>query len=206
MKLHNLLLTAALFVTAAAAFAGAKTTKDYDDYTWFNGSKKNVVEVTLTKFNNQNGFKYAVYDVDALERITAEVNADASIKDNKKSGVIAERMKGYIWDLKAKKNGSAVTTITLPKDATAVRFGVIEYNHSVYSVPNVSDSQFHFYTLGDTPANVVLYGKPGKGGGNDKSAQISFGAPLPTPVVTLLIALAFGAGFVMYRNRKQAKA
>lgn len=34
----------------------------------------------------------------------------------------------------------------------------------------------------------------------------SFGSPLPTPVVTLLIALGFGAAFVMYRNRKQVKA
>ena len=32
------------------------------------------------------------------------------------------------------------------------------------------------------------------------------GAPLPAPVVTLLIALGFGAALVMYRNRKQAKA
>lgn len=34
----------------------------------------------------------------------------------------------------------------------------------------------------------------------------SAGSPLPTPVVTLLIALGFGAAFVMYRNRKQVKA
>ena len=32
------------------------------------------------------------------------------------------------------------------------------------------------------------------------------GGPLPAPVVTLLIALAFGGAFVLYRNRKQAKA
>ena len=34
----------------------------------------------------------------------------------------------------------------------------------------------------------------------------TIGNPLPAPVVTLLIALAFGGAFVMYRNRKQAKA
>ena len=34
----------------------------------------------------------------------------------------------------------------------------------------------------------------------------TMGSPLPAPVVTLLIALGFGAALVMYRNRKQAKA
>lgn len=40
-------------------------------------------------------------------------------------------------------------------------------------------------------------------GGNYRDADITFGQPLPAPVTTLLIALALGAGFVMYRNRKQ---
>lgn len=35
--------------------------------------------------------------------------------------------------------------------------------------------------------------------------EIAFGQPLPAPLATLLIALGFGAAFVMYRNRKQAK-
>ena len=39
-----------------------------------------------------------------------------------------------------------------------------------------------------------------------KEAQFTFGSPLPTPVITLLIALGFGAAFAMYRNRKQVKA
>ena len=37
-------------------------------------------------------------------------------------------------------------------------------------------------------------------------ASETVGSPLPAPVVTLLIALACGAGFVLYRNRKQVKA
>ena len=32
------------------------------------------------------------------------------------------------------------------------------------------------------------------------------GSPLPAPLVTLLIALGFGAALVMYRNRKQVNA
>ena len=39
-----------------------------------------------------------------------------------------------------------------------------------------------------------------------KDAEIAFGQPLPSPVATLLIALGFGAAFMMFRNRKQAKA
>ena len=36
-----------------------------------------------------------------------------------------------------------------------------------------------------------------------EESEGTVGSPLPTPVVTLLIALALGAAFVMYRNRKQ---
>ena len=41
--------------------------------------------------------------------------------------------------------------------------------------------------------------------GITQDVKISFGSPLPAPVATLLIALAFGGAFVVYR-RKQAKA
>ena len=219
MKLHNLLLTAALFLSAATAFADTKKATDYDDYSWFNGSQKNTVEVTLKQLSaNQGGFSYAVYDVNAMNKITKDVKADTSIKNNKKDDEIMKRMKdgGYIWDL-GKAQGTDATkviTITLEEGKNNVRFGVIEYNGqlknvNVSSVPNTSTNGFHFYTLNENPSNVVYYGKTGTGAdgkGNEKSAQITFGAPLPTPVVTLLIALAFGAGFVMYRNRKQAEA
>lgn len=197
MKLHNLLLTAALFVSSAIAFA-----KDYDDYTWYNESGKNTITVSLTKPKNQNGFKYAVYDVDALARITNEVNADNTIAEKDKADTISQRMNEHVWTLNAVKGGTAYTKITLPKGEDAVRFGVIEYNHNVSSVPNISNN-FAFYTTKSTPANTVYFGKlDDMGGGNDKSAEITFGAPLPAPVVTLLIALGFGGALVMYRNRK----
>ena len=217
MKLRNLLLTAALFLSSAVAFAAPKATKDYDDYSWLNESGMRTIKVTLNQLSaNQNGFSYAVYDVDALARITKEVYEDDSIKSNKKEKEIENRMKSYIWVLNEAKGANATsdTFISLDKDNTEVRFGVIEYNGqpknvNVSSVPNISKNGFHFYTLSEDPNNVVYYGKTGtgeNGTGNDKSAQIIFGAPLPTPVVTLLIALAFGTGFMMYRNRKQAKA
>ena len=198
MKLRNLLLTAALFVSSAVAFAGSK---DYEDYSWNNSEKLSTVNVTLQKFGTQGGFSYAVYDIDALNRITAEVNADTSIKKNQKEKEINKRMESYIWELKDPgENDTSVTTIALKNGTYVANFGVI--GKGVYSVPNVSN-QFHFYTTEETPANVVYFGKSSDSGhGNDKSARISFGAPLPAPVVTLLIALGFGAALVMYRNRK----
>lgn len=42
--------------------------------------------------------------------------------------------------------------------------------------------------------------------GSESEGGEVFGQPLPAPVVTLLLALAFGGALVMYRNRKQAKA
>jgi hypothetical protein len=46
-----------------------------------------------------------------------------------------------------------------------------------------------------------IYGSASEGGGKEVIGQ-----PLPAPIVTLLIALGFGAALMIYRNRKQAKA
>ena len=121
--------------------------------------------------------------------------------EGRKEKEINKRMESYIWELKDPgENDTSVTTIALKNGTYVANFGVI--GKGVYSVPNVSN-QFHFYTTEETPANVVYFGKSSDNGhGNDKSARISFGAPLPAPVVTLLIALGFGAALVMYRNRK----
>ena len=67
-------------------------------------------------------------------------------------------------------------------------------------------AQLHFYARPDR--NQVCFGILAAGvessGGNEGGE--TFGQPLPAPVVTLLIALGFGAALVFYRNRKQAKA
>ena len=67
-------------------------------------------------------------------------------------------------------------------------------------------AQLHFYARSDK--NQVNFGILAAGvesSGIIESEEV-FGEPLPAPVATLLIALAFGAAFVVYRNRKQVKA
>ena len=233
MKLHNLLLTAVLFLSAGAALAknphdnqeSAAYTPSEHPYTWTNTDNWSKIDVTLTKFQNQEGFKYAVYDtkissalIAKFNEIKAVVENDETIAKDNKLTVIVDRLHeaGYnnVWLLNepAKGNGkgessSAVTVIQLPEGTSVEEFGVIEYNHSVFSDVNTTHN-FFFYTNDSVPANTVFYGKTysDSGSGNDKSAKVTFGQPLPAPVVTLLIALGFGAALVMYRNRKQAKA
>lgn len=208
MKLRNLLLTAALFVTATATFA--KSFQDYDDYIWTNKEKLSTVNVSLRKFQNQTGYSYSVFDVDAAKSILAKANAAGITfnNENQRSKYVIDELKkqNKIWDLKNPgKNNVVTTAIVSPKGTYVEHFGVIE--QKVLSVPNISNN-YYFYQFMDTPENIVFYGYPteNEGHGNDLSAQITFGAPLPAPVVTLLIALGFGAALVMYRNRKQVKA
>ncbi len=208
MKLHNLLLTAALFLTAGAAFASSE---DYADYYWNNKDNWNKIDVTLTKFQQQTEFQYSVYDVDAYKDImkTAENDGVKFANDNKKMEYALSKLEeaNKIWVLKDPgENNSMVTVINLPEGTEVNNFGVIGHQ-KVLSVPNVSNN-FYFYTTTDSPSNTVFYGKldSDEGHGNNKAAKITFGQPLPAPVVTLLIALGFGVALVMYRNRKQAKA
>ena len=88
-------------------------------------------------------------------------------------------------------------------------------------VPTIQNNSNHsgnqFYFLGDT--GVLYYGGSNLYSNNGAMFIVSLnttytpieeegtvGSPLPAPVVTLLIALAFGGAFVLYRNRRQAKA
>ena len=89
-------------------------------------------------------------------------------------------------------------------------------NQIVYSADNDQATNKTHFSDKDTET-VLFFGK-----NKFKNGQIAavitaggsyidgdggtIGQPLPTPVVTLLIALGFGAALVMYRNRKQLKA
>lgn len=205
MKLRNLLLTSALFLAAGAAFA--ESFVNYEDYSWNNKNNKKTIEVTLTKFENQGGFTYSVYDVDAYNQI---VDGKSFNNENQKSKYALDELKkiNKVWDLKDPgANNSLVTVIDLPEGTSVANFGVIG-KEKIYSVPNISNNSY-FYQLDGTPANIVYFGAitpTNNGLGNDRSAMVTFGQPLPAPLVTLLIALGFGAALVMYRNRKQAKA
>ena len=66
---------------------------------------------------------------------------------------------------------------------------------------------FYFNTSNSSPSARIIFTpvEAGNGTGTDDTNSGTVGSPLPAPVVTLLIALGFGAALVMYRNRK-AKA
>ena len=81
----------------------------------------------------------------------------------------------------------------------------------------VNDPETNGFYFSDKKTNSILFFGDNQFKNGQIKAQIMsgaafvdkggpMGAPLPAPVVTLLIALGFGAAFVMYRNRKQAKA
>ena len=215
MKLHNLLLTAALLLTAGTVFA-KKPVEEKDleqtkistvstkDFTWTASEKVKTVTVNL-KYDGQNGFVYAVFDASIAE----DLEKDSLTKTLNKKNIEAVEKKyaGKIWFLKAGDNEITLNGVR--------KLGVLSNSpHTTFSVDN-PDDDFLFYQQGvlvsenkvSFAGNKVSYGKnPEQYGKGNHAADITFGAPLPTPVVTLLIALAFGAGFVMYRNRKQAKA
>ena len=191
MKLRNLLLTAALFLSASFAFADkAFDINDYNvgNFTWTNNSGDQTIRVQLKKYN-QEDFRYFVYDVDAY---------DQNQIVNGQWGKYASNNEGKVWELQ-----TGVNEIVLPEGVTHV--GVFALTKKVYSGDNATD-KFRFYREKDSQflERKVSFGKlDDNGKGNSHSADIIFGAPLPTPVVTLLIALGLGAAFVLYRGRKQ---
>lgn len=195
MKLRNLLITAALFLSAGVAFAGHSIdtdTYDINDFTFT--ANGNHIDVFLNK-GNQTGFDYALYDVSAYDDISGT---------NKWQDVLDNYSGTSLWTIQSGNN-----SIDLPESGTEL--GVLCITHKVYSSDNPESKWLFFRVKGTSfSANSVSFGKlDDNGSGNNKTATVSFdtvGSPLPAPVATLLIALAFGAGFVMYRNRKQAKA
>ena len=214
MKLHNLLLTAALFLTATVSFAAIETittTKDgktYTGYAWSVDKNTNNITVTLTRSNNSgNGtwsYELFAYKGGANSKDWSytlnEENADSYKK------VKNERIYTFHIPLTGPNNVDYdITSIGIISDKTSTSASISTEN--IFA----QDSDFFYYLSKETGAkdNTISYGKitgkPGKEKEHMK-AEFTFGQPLPAPVVTLLIALGFGAALVMYRNRKQAKA
>ena len=214
MKLHNLLLTAALFLTATVSFAAIETittTKDgktYTGYAWSVDKDTNNITVTLTRSNsNGNGtwsYELFAYKGGANSKDWSytlnEENADSYKK------VKNEQIYTFHIPLTGPNNVDYdITSIGIISDKTSTSASISTEN--IFA----KDSDFFYYLSKETGAkdNTISYGKitgkPGKEKEHMK-AEFTFGQPLPAPVVTLLIALGFGAALVMYRNRKQAKA
>jgi hypothetical protein len=189
MKLRNLLLTAALFLTAG--IASAEIFENEGAIGWNNSTNSTKVDVTLTYYG-QEGFTFAAYDTAKFSSLSSFTFQDLEKNPSK--------YEGSVWLLKAGENSIALSN-------GVESLGFIGTNgespHLVFSANGNSAKKWKFY-VNDT-MEVIAFDKTSDNGGGNYAAEITvqaFGAPLPAPVVTLLIALGFGAALVMYRNRK----
>ena len=179
------------------------------------------------KRSDLSSFSYTVFDKDNTKNawvLSVTYNADGEI-------IASSNLIGYIdvYEYEnVKVNGKTISQktdnllrrvyyFTVPisevgpyaKDGTPpVReIGVItEDVNSIANTANANGDLF-YRTTGDD--YFLSFGKATVEGGNvikNGDPEIAFGQPLPAPLATLLIALGFGAAFVMYRNRKQVKA
>ena len=177
--MRNFILASVLFLLAGSAFA-AIVTEENGSY-WLQPDGSNTLTVTLTKPGGAN-WHYGLYSLDAGNTWEQELSTGSNSIDLTGKNVT----KVGVWAYQSNGGGSAGKKDAYSYGATT--------NHA----------GFHFAAT-DT---VIAFTKNGtdKGIIGFEGGEGAVGSPLPTPVVTLLIALAFGAGFVMYRNRKQVRA
>lgn len=112
----------------------------------------------------------------------------------------------YSLDTEWKTDNLGDGTYTFDVSETGTRIGVWAKNgngggnkdkHLVYSDANIAGNNDFSFSFTDPNSATFSFGK------EHVMGEVTFGSPLPTPVVTLLIALGLGAAFVMYRSRKQ---
>ena len=214
MKLRNLLITAALFCLSASAFANhtwwdqntesTATRYTYEDNGTPEKSSDWVVTWETTKdtrtYKTDITFGLFTFTGTASNHYVPSVNRNT---DNA----------GTWWIL---GSGDGERTVTIEKDLglwAKLYSGSILYSTASstgtfrWDIANDSSYVFNF-DYGTTYSAKITFSRVQTGDtttDNNTTTEQS-GAPLPTPVVTLLIALGFGVAFVMYRNRKQAKA
>ena len=178
MKLRSLLLTAALFLSTAAAFAEIVSVDPGPGWYWQMPDGETSLTVTLTKNKGAN-WHYGLYSLNSaweteLDNGENEISLDEGVTQV------------GVWAYQGNGGGA-------PEKKDAYSAGAIS-----------NGAGFHFSNTG----TVISFGKESDKASVDfgENGGGTFGAPLPTPVATLLIALGFGAALVMYRNRKQARA
>ena len=225
MKLRNLLLTVALFLIAGVAFAKPKVdTSNVSDFLTMEVSEDtNTLNIRMFRMNN--GWKYYVKGYTqgtngAVLSYQSTLSKDDDYEiatDKKKIKEIIAGMEDLPDDVRAGLNQHALGiyefSIPVPDDIIEISLaggnGKGAFVESVWqrSATNGND----FWTIGE--GNLIYMGKGNWIGQYNNGAMFlvggepyTFGSPLPAPVVTLLIALGFGAALVMYRNRKQARA
>lgn len=220
MKFSNLLLTAALFLSASVAFAD-KPVYQGEPFSW---DKPENNKVSMTVFVISAGWDFAVYGYDANNNATklqvietkdsehaltlAQIQAKdipSAFKDSIINSINTEDGYYHAYDLEVEITDESIETIGLMGSNNAKQAKM-----TVFSPINTNTQNPHiFYALGSS--DLLKFGTEGfqdgavfmvsTGAGTGEGGN--FGTPLPTPVVTLLIALGFGAVLVMYRSRKQ---
>ena len=225
MKLRNLLLTAALFISASAAFAIEASTHTHFTTMPRTPGMKNL-SITVFRMNGEtdDGWSYTVYGYtkDANGNIINSATTTLATFDGKTTPWVRDdelidqaiaSIEGLPADIRTGLMNNAVNyyklTIAVPDtiDELGFKGGAGGGNTTTSISDNPATNGNHFFSYGD--GNVIYFGKnqfiPGYNNGAVIVAE-TVGSPLPAPVVTLLIALVFGSALVMYRNRKQVKA
>lgn len=238
MKLHNLLLTAALFLSAGAAFAGSAVS--YNDFTSMTTNQySGTIDILAFEMNGSGNWKYYLYgnptetgaslyqrelDVSTANEVLAAKNNEVTAALNSLDLSAADRAmveKAHvIYKVSIPFDDKAISALGFsgsnPGGHTA--FATFTDMETIYSAPANNGMGFSGEEL--NAGQALVYGKwVGNNNGalflvsvtapttppviDDTTPQ---GNPLPAPITTLLIALAFGGAFMMYRNRKQVNA
>ncbi len=240
MKLRNLLLSAALFLSAGAAFA-AHDTEVYEKLSWDSADSFNVSLIMMNNSWDGDNFRLAAYSSNGT--MLGNAISFSSFQQTELSNQqVADMLDQTTLDAVSKGNIKAfneshpaysftatLSSFEIPEGETVASFGLLGANNEkkfAYSylgtdVQGHTEGQgnkLHFSTV-QTDHNVLAFADSqwtgsGKFNNGDillvgltvPEKEIISGSPLPAPIVTLLIAFAFGGAFVMYRNRKQVKA
>jgi len=212
MKIRNLLLTAALFLTAGIVSAKTFNLNDINqetrtDYDWSITNYqegKYSLSATVIRYDDSDAWTYTAYTASKEWSLAVDIIEE---NDEVVNVVSAGTAKLVNYNLSYDADGNitqGVYYFALPYEQYDKQ-GVPADTTIAVKVGDTADSLENdnglFYKVTPTEKKYLAYnmnadtGKP--------EAEIAFGQPLPTPVITLLIALGLGAAFVMYRNRKQ---
>ena len=227
MKLHNLLLASALFLSAGIASALDETPADEetihsftfstnnDTYYW-QTSGNNTLSVTLMQYKgdaeNEKGWTYYAvgYNKDGIAWEQALTLDNTGITGVEITGDEKNALPQYReGEFDAYRFDVSFNNEDIEKIGIKGRNG--SGNQVVYSADNDQATNKTHFSDKDTET-VLFFGKNQfsngqiaaviTAGGSYREEGGTFGQPLPAPVVTLLIALGFGAALTMYRNRK----
>ena len=248
MKLRNLLLTAALFVTASAAFAGKNkdtVLPSYQDFsTITKADETKTLNIKMYVFNNgkwdyylygnpvqdQNSTQTELYQLHLDETNARSYGEVIATKHNQivhEPSLVGDVPEEYRSNLEQKTH--TIYTFSIPfNDADISSFGISGANSLnntafgelssdltvLYNSLPANNGMTIDQIASSTDQTILVHAKPQWHLNNGALFLISVdspeiknvGSPLPAPVVTLLIALGFGAALVMYRNHKQVKA